>query len=89
MNNQSFERQMQQIDAPAPRPEARLQARHAAVAEFGRIHEQRQPRPASRWAMPRFLMGGFATACVAIVGVSIIWLIPEEQRVIASRLESF
>ena len=32
-------------------------------------------------------MGGFATACVAIVGVSIFWLMPEDERVIAPQAE--
>jgi Ca-activated chloride channel family protein len=87
MNHQSFERQMQQIDAPPPRPAARLQARHAAVAEFERIQGRQKPQRASRWVMPRFMVGGFATACVAIVGVSIVWLMPEEERAIGSQAE--
>ena len=45
MNTQSFERQLQQIDPPAPDPEARLRARHAAVEEFERLHQQTERKP--------------------------------------------
>jgi Ca-activated chloride channel family protein len=84
MNTQSFERQLQQIDPPAPDPEARLRARHAAVEEFERLNQQPGRKTTHRgWQMPKLWLGGFATACLAIVGVSLYWLTPEKDRAIA------
>ncbi len=84
MNNQAFERQLQQIDPPAPNPEARLRARRAAVEEFERLHQQTGRKTTHRgWQMPKLWLGGFATACLAIVGVSLYWMTPESERAIA------
>jgi len=84
MNTQSIERQLQQIDPPAPDPEARLRARRAALQEFDRLHQQADRKSANRgWQFPKLWLGGFATACMAIVGVSIFWHTPEGDRVIA------
>lgn len=83
MNNHAFERRMQQLDAPAPDPEARLRARRAAVQEFERLHQQREAKPARRgWWLPTPWLGGLATACLAIVGVSVFWLMPEADRAV-------
>jgi Ca-activated chloride channel family protein len=81
MNMNSFDQELQQMNAPVPDPAARLRARRAALAEFRNIHAQvvRQPA-ASKWSWKSPWLGGFATACVAVVGVSIFWLVPEEQR---------
>jgi Ca-activated chloride channel homolog len=86
MNNQSFERQMQQVEAPQPDPEARLRARQAAVEEFARVHVPKAPQPTRTQRVPTFWLGGFATACVAIVGVSIMWLMPASDRVVAPQM---
>jgi len=84
MNNQAFERQLQQIDPPAPDPEARLRARRAAIEEFERLNQQTGRKTTHRgWQMPKLWLGGFATACLAIVGVSLYWLTPEKDRAIA------
>jgi secreted protein with Ig-like and vWFA domain len=84
MNNQTFERQLQQIDPPAPDPEARLRARRAAVEEFERLHQPSERQSNRRgWQIPKLWLGGFATACLAIVGVSLYWLTPEKDRAIA------
>ena len=46
MNRHSLEKLLQQ-DAPPPDPAARLAARHAALAEFARLHAApaNEPRP--------------------------------------------
>ncbi len=83
MNTSSFERKLQQIEPPAADPEARLRARQAAVAEFTRLHAGRAARPARSWGIPKLWLGGVATACVVMVGVSIMWLMPASERVLA------
>ncbi len=81
MNNKSLERQLQDITPPVPDPAARLRARRAAMAEFRRVHDQDERRPAtSRWSWKSPWLGGFATASVAVVAVSLFWLVPEDQR---------
>src|SRR5690606_2686459 len=83
MNTRSFEQKLQQIDAPVPDPQARLRARRAALAEFERLHEPAARRSgAAGWPWNRQWLGGFATACVAVAGVSIYWLMPEQERAI-------
>jgi len=93
MNAHSFERELQDLQPPAADPEARLRAREAALAEFGRIYPAEPvEKPATspgRWklfAWPRGGMawGGMATACVALVAVSLLWLTPAEKRLIRS-----
>jgi Ca-activated chloride channel homolog len=85
MNTPSFERQMQQVEAPSPNPEARLRARQAAVEEFTRVHVPKAPQPRAR-RMPTFWLGGFATACVVVVGVAILWQMPASDRVLAPQM---
>jgi secreted protein with Ig-like and vWFA domain len=81
MNMNSFDQELQQMNAPLPDPAARLRARRAALAEFRNVHAQEERQPAaSKWSWKSPWLGGFATACVAVVGVSIFWLVPEEQR---------
>jgi Ca-activated chloride channel family protein len=84
MNTQSFERQLQQLTPPAPDPEARLRARRAAIDEFERIHHH-APRATvhRRWTLPRLWIGGLATACVVVLGVSVVWRMPATDRAIA------
>jgi Ca-activated chloride channel family protein len=85
MNTQSFERQLRQIEPPAPDPEGRLRARRAALAEFDRLHGRNEQKRSSRWTIPKFWLGGFATACVAVVGISLFRLMPPEQRLIVTK----
>ena len=91
MNAHSFERQLRDLEAPAADVQAKLLAQRAALAEFDRIHAPREVTnsvASSRWwklfAWPRGGMawGGVATACVALVAVSLLWLTPPEERVI-------
>jgi Ca-activated chloride channel family protein len=75
-----------------PDREARQRARRAAVAEFERIHAVKEtPAPAARtsrraffgplsWASRNVWMGGVATACVVVIGVSVVWLMPARDR---------
>jgi Ca-activated chloride channel family protein len=91
MKAQSFEYQLQHTNPPAPDPEARLSTRLAAIAEFERLHVQKvEPvaaAPARRWGFFGPLhLAGVATACVAVVAVSVVWLMPPEQREIELRV---
>src|SRR5690348_11600570 len=98
MKAQSFEYQLRHATPPTPDPEARLRAKRAAVAEFERIHVQSENRVSSEkptttsrvgsggllgWLTTRNTwVGGLATACVVVVGVSLFYLMPAEKRVI-------
>ncbi|HTQ36346.1 MAG TPA: von Willebrand factor type A domain-containing protein, partial [Steroidobacteraceae bacterium] len=84
MNTQSFERQLQTLDPPAPDPHARMQARRAALEEFDRVRRERESAR-SRWPVPKAWLGGFATACLLVVGASLYWLMPASERAIAPR----
>jgi Ca-activated chloride channel family protein len=80
MNMNSLE-QLRQIEAPTPDPAARLRARRAAIAEFRRIHPVDEQKPAtSWWSWKSPWLGGFATASVVVVGVSLAWFAPESER---------
>ena len=90
MNSQSFEYQLRHAVAPTPDPEARLRARRAALAEFERVHVQKG-RPAAvppagragfHWTSRNAWLGGVASTCVIVIGVSVVWLMPSEDRVI-------
>jgi hypothetical protein len=79
MNMNSLE-QLRHIDAPAADPAARLRARRAALAEFRRIHNVEEQQPAtSRWSWKSPWLGGFATASVVVVGVSLAWYMPKQD----------
>jgi Ca-activated chloride channel family protein len=81
MSMKPLEQELQQLNPPVPDAAARLRARRAALAEFRRVHTRAERQPANaRWSWKSPWLGGFATACVAVVGVSIFWLVPEEQR---------
>ncbi|MEO6079945.1 MAG: von Willebrand factor type A domain-containing protein [Steroidobacteraceae bacterium] len=81
MNTKSIQRQLQQMNPPVPDTAARLRAQRAALAEFRRVHAKSERQPvASKWSWKSPWLGGFATACVAVVGVSLTWLMPEEGR---------
>jgi Ca-activated chloride channel homolog len=106
MKSQSLEYHLRHTTPPPPDPQARLRARHAALAEFERIHAQtgdvglatqtslsgllrffrdrKGPASLSR-ASRNALFGGIATACVVVVAVSTVWLMPPEQRRILPR----
>jgi Ca-activated chloride channel family protein len=72
--------QLQQMEAPTPDPAARLRAKRAAMAEFRRIHEVEERKPAtSKWSWKSPWLGGFATASVLVVGVSLAWFTPEHN----------
>jgi Ca-activated chloride channel family protein len=80
MNMNSLE-QLRQIEAPTPDPAARLRARRAAMAEFRRIHAVDEQKPAAaKWSWKSPWLGGFATASVVVVGVSLAWFAPESER---------
>ncbi len=83
MNTPSFEQRLQQVEPPAADPEARLRAGIAAVKEFERLHAGRTARPARTWMIPKLWLGGLATACVLVVGVSVMWLMPASERALA------
>jgi Ca-activated chloride channel family protein len=95
MKAQSLEHQLRNAVPPAPDTEARLRARRAALAEFARVHaEQEAPAapPASRkkearwplaWPPKSAWLGGMATACIVVVSVSVVWLMPPKDREIA------
>src|SRR4051812_48924988 len=95
MKAQSFEHRLRNAVPPTPDTQARLRARNAALAEFRRVHAQEevpgvpaaQPgrgKKASRSPLNRGFwnawVSGFATACVVLVGVSIVWLMPARDR---------
>ena len=90
MKNQSFESQLRQTTPPTPDPEARLRARRAALLEFERVQAQQAaantdvpspPMPTrTSWRPRNTVWGGVATACVVVVGVSVYWLMPADQR---------
>lgn len=77
----SFERQLQDIEAPAADPAARARARDAAMAEFRRMHPESATRTASR-SRQRAWMPMLAAASVAAIGVAIVWRMPADQRVV-------
>jgi Ca-activated chloride channel family protein len=83
MNNRSFEQHLRQATAPAPDPQARLDARRAALAEFQRLHSTGDEASAStrRWSRRNSLWGGLAAASVAVISLSVVWLVPTGQRV--------
>jgi Ca-activated chloride channel family protein len=84
MNTQSFERQLQQLTPPEPDPAARLRARRAAIDEFERMHHHAPKTTVQRrWTLPRMWMGGLATACVVVLGVSVVWRMPATDRAVA------
>jgi Ca-activated chloride channel family protein len=90
MKAQSFEYELRHTNPPAPDPEARLRARRAALEEFERVHapmsasasapERKGFLASLRWAPASALWGGLATACIVVIGVSVVWLMPPEQR---------
>lgn len=66
---------------------ARVHARRDAAAPA----EERQPETAARgrkseslwplgWSLKSAWVGGLATACIAVIGVSVVWLMPPENR---------
>jgi Ca-activated chloride channel family protein len=64
-----------------------LTARRAALAEFERIHVRSiKPAPSGLGAFLRSLhfdriaVGGLATACVLVIGASLVWLMPAAER---------
>jgi Ca-activated chloride channel homolog len=93
MKAQSFEYQLRHATPPTPAPEARLRAKRAALAEFERVHVQSE-QPAAPTAesgrrgfrgwltIRNSWVGGFATACILVIGVSLFYLMPAEKRVI-------
>ena len=88
MKAQSFEYELLSAEPPPPSPEARLQARRAAVAEFERIRARsefpRSPLRSSRkrrsWWSNNVVLGGLATACIALIVVSVVSRVPVDQR---------
>lgn len=81
MRNMSFERQLRDASAPSPDPRARVEARRAALAEFQRLHPAQPAAPAPRARVrTNGLWSGLLAAGVAVVGLSIFWMMPEEQR---------
>ncbi|MEJ1964883.1 MAG: hypothetical protein WDO56_26455 [Gammaproteobacteria bacterium] len=78
MKAQSFEYQLRNTAPPMADPEARLRARRAALVEFERIHDRR-PAPAGRRSRS-VLLGAIADACVAVIGASVVLLLPPQQR---------
>jgi Ca-activated chloride channel family protein len=90
MKAQSFEYELRHTNPPAPDAQERLRARRAALAEFERLHglASAPDSPAARtgflgsprWRSTNTFWGGLATACVLVIGVSIVWLLPPEQR---------
>ena len=94
MKAQSFEHRLRNAVPPTPDAEARLRARNAALAEFRRIHARDEApvapavQPASRKESRSPLnrgfwnawVSGFATACLLLVGVSVVWLMPPRDR---------
>jgi Ca-activated chloride channel homolog len=80
MKTNSLEKQLQDITVPTPDPAARLRAKRAAMAEFRSVHAIEERASTPWWSFKRPWMSGFATACVAIVGVSLAWLAPDEAR---------
>jgi Ca-activated chloride channel homolog len=89
MRAQSFEYQLRHTIPPAPDPEARLKARRAALAEFERVHVRsiEAARPSlGEWLRSlqfnRVALSGVATACVLVIGASLVWLMPASERTI-------
>jgi Ca-activated chloride channel homolog len=80
MKTNTLEKQLQDITVPTPDPAARLRAKRAAMTEFRAVHAIEERASAPWWSFKRPWMSGFATACVAIVGVSLAWLAPEDAR---------
>jgi Ca-activated chloride channel family protein len=90
MNARSFEYQLRNTAPPTPDPEARLRARRAALEEFERIHVQhRKPVAPARSGFRGFfgslasrnaVLGGLASTCVVVIGVSIVLLMPPADR---------
>jgi Ca-activated chloride channel family protein len=83
MRAQSFEYQLRHTIPPTPDPQARLRARHAALAEFRRAHVRSKPGLRELFSSLRFdrvAMGGVATACVLVIGASVVWLMPAAER---------
>src|SRR5581483_55432 len=85
MKAQPFEFLLRHTNPPTPDPEARLRARRAALAEFERVHTDTQPKLApvpvrTKWASRKTVWGGLATGCVVVIGVSVVWLMPPDQR---------
>src|SRR6185503_2528111 len=86
----SFEYQLRITAAPTPDREARLRARRAALEEFERIHVQhREPVAPARSGLRGFfaslasrnaVLGGLASTCVVVIGVSIVLLMPPADR---------
>ncbi|HYP79626.1 MAG TPA: von Willebrand factor type A domain-containing protein [Steroidobacteraceae bacterium] len=91
MNAHSFERRLRDLESPATDPQAKLLAQRAALAEFDRIHAAQDAANSAttpaRWRLfawpPRGMAwGGVATACLALVAVSLLWLTPPEERAV-------
>ncbi|HEY4211142.1 MAG TPA: VWA domain-containing protein [Steroidobacteraceae bacterium] len=93
MKARSFEDYLERATPPPPDPEAQLQAKRAALAEFERIHARIQDASRSEgssetanvparagWRFRKTLWGAVATACVVVVVVSAVWWVPPEQR---------
>jgi Ca-activated chloride channel family protein len=90
MNARSFEYQLRNSAAPTPDPDARIRARRAALEEFERIHAQhRKPVAPVRSGFRGFfgalasrnaVLGGLASTCVVVIGVSIVLLMPPADR---------
>jgi Ca-activated chloride channel homolog len=86
MKAQSFEYQLRHTAPPEPDPEARLRARRAALAEFSRVSAQKgKPGATARAGFKAFfgrpaLLGGLASVCVVVIGASLVWLMPADQR---------
>ena len=97
MKAQSCEYQLRHTVPPTPDPEARLRARRAALLEFERVHvqkdessaaaESRAKKPARRrFPSSNTWLAGMASACLAVVAVSVVWLLPPQQRQVPLRV---
>jgi hypothetical protein len=87
MKAQSLEQQLRNAVPPAPDAEAQMRARRAALAESARVHDQQGAPPRKKesrwplsWPLKSAWLGGMATACVVVVGVSVVYLMPPKDR---------
>ncbi|MEO8316310.1 MAG: von Willebrand factor type A domain-containing protein [Pseudomonadota bacterium] len=72
--------QLRDLTTPVPDPAARLRAKRAAMAEFRRLHAVEERKPAtSKWSWKSPWLGGFATASVVVVGLSLAWFVPQDE----------
>jgi len=78
--------EFERLHGPKGEPGPLARARRPGIPGLLRaFHRGDGPAPAGRVSRST-LWGGIATACVVVIGVSVVWLMPPEQRVINLRV---